>query len=83
MKAYLTRVLVAFDTFANVLINGEVGMTISARADIVCRTKKWCVLCNLLDAIQANHCANALSNARLYAQRILDVIDGKIQERYL
>lgn len=52
------------DQTANVDANGRIDETISARAARARNNKRpWgCVLCRLLDAVQSNHCANALKH---------------------
>jgi len=83
--SYFMRLAIAFDALGNAIIGGNIGMTISAHADASrAAGKRWGVwLANTLDFVFANHCANALSNARLYAQYNLDWIDGEIKARYL
>lgn len=50
------------DEMANVGANGEKNTTISARAARARNAgKTWgCVLCKVLDAVQAHHCDNSL-----------------------
>lgn len=55
---YVRRVLKSLDQFANVLLGGDVGETISQRAARL-RDKGvviGCVLCRLLDLFDRNHC---------------------------
>ncbi len=59
---YPRRVLVAFDVFANVLLNGQPGETISSHAArAALKGKLWgTVLSKLLDLIQHDHGAIAI-----------------------
>lgn len=58
------HIALMIDETTNVSANGRVDETISARAaKAQIAGRKWgCVLCKILDAIQKNHCANALKN---------------------
>lgn len=51
----------AYDRLGNAVTNGRSIETISSRADRARNEgRRWgCVLCRLLDAIQANHCRDA------------------------
>ena len=81
---YVARIIVALDMLANVILGGDLGMTVSARADEARRNgMAWgCVLCRILAAIQRHHCANALSRGRHYAHIVLDELDATIADRY-
>lgn len=52
------------DETCNTDANGRVNETISKRAALAQqRGTRWgCVLCKLLDAVQTNHCENALDD---------------------
>jgi hypothetical protein len=59
-------VALGFDCTASALFGGDGKTTISKRAGLARRAgKRWgCVLCKLLDAIQANHCEDAAGGVR-------------------
>lgn len=63
MKAYLLRVLVAWDSFLNVVFLGTPDETISSRAALAWRAgRRWgCVLCRVLDWFQKDHCIDAIA----------------------
>lgn len=56
------RMATAMDEAANVAVNGYGDTTISARAARARnRGKRWgCVLCRLLDSVDADHCGKML-----------------------
>jgi len=58
------NIALMIDEASNVSANGRVDETISARAaKAQIAGKKWgCVLCKILDAIQKDHCTNALKH---------------------
>ena len=62
-KAWL--IAVTFDKLGNVASNGDPNQTISYRAALSrSQGRLWgCVLCRLLDALDTNHCQNALSDS--------------------
>jgi hypothetical protein len=76
---------IAGDSFLGVLVGGNNGETISARSNTARRdSRPWgCVLCKILDWLEANHCDNAQANDRKRAQKILDDLDAKILARHL
>jgi hypothetical protein len=76
---------IAGDSFLGVLVGGNNGETISARSNTARRdSRPWgCVLCKVLDWLEANHCDNAQANDRKRAQIILDDLDEKILARHL
>lgn len=55
------EVLKGYDRLGNAVTNGSSEETISSRANRArSEGRKWgCVLCKILDDIEANHCANA------------------------
>jgi hypothetical protein len=55
------EILVAFDRVGNAGLNGNPSETISSRAyrGTTEGNKGWCILCKILDKIQANHCKNS------------------------
>jgi hypothetical protein len=55
------KLAMAYDLLGNVVTNGRLGETISARAGRAQREgRPWaCVLCRLLDYIERDHCAKA------------------------
>ena len=61
MRSYVVRVLIAADLFANVLIRGRFGETISARAWTAKRDgRTWGrIAVAVLDWLQPGHCENA------------------------
>lgn len=76
---------IAGDAFLGVFCGGNEGETISARSNTARRdSRPWgCVLCKILDWIEANHCDNAQVNDRKRAQKILDDLDARILARHL
>lgn len=75
MKAYIKRVLVAFDVFCNVVLGGNMDETISARAG---RAKdngwKWGIwLADLLNWIQPYHVQLAILHDKQRADRVISV----------
>ena len=52
------KIAIGYDRLMNVAFNGSVSETISARANrSKIEGKRWgCILCNLLDKIDKNHC---------------------------
>lgn len=63
--SYFLRFWLAFDLFAQALLNrGQVGITISARAETArYHDHKWgCILCKILDWMERDHCHNARLN---------------------
>lgn len=55
------NILEAFDRVGNTALNGNPKETISSRAyrGVLENKEVWCVLCKILDDIQANHCKNS------------------------
>ena len=55
------KIAIGFDQLANVALNGSEDETISSRADRAkSENKKWgCILCKILDKIDANHCGKS------------------------
>jgi hypothetical protein len=64
MKIWTLNVLIAFDSFWNVVFKGEIGGTISGRAHTARRDGRvWgCYLCKVLDWLQRDHCLGAYLN---------------------
>lgn len=58
------HIALMIDEASNVSANGRVDETISARAaKAQIAGRKWgCILCKILDAIQKDHCVNALKD---------------------
>lgn len=56
------HIALMIDQTCNVDANGRVDQTISDRAALARNSgRRWgCVLCRILDAIQANHCSNSI-----------------------
>lgn len=61
IAGWFWRVFISIDEFANVLIGGPVGETISTRAyKAMIAGETWgCVLCRILDVFQKDHCLKA------------------------
>jgi hypothetical protein len=66
---YLTRIALEIDILANVLLGGDTGQTISARAgdwairqDRGTRRRIGGALCGLLELADPGHCAEARAN---------------------
>lgn len=57
-SSWLMRVLIALDRLANAILRGKDRETISSRAGRARdEGKRWgCILCRLLDWIEAGHC---------------------------
>lgn len=75
MKAYFLRVLIAWDQCWQASLKyGIPGQTISARAwKARNRGKRWgCLLCQLLDWLDPNHCQMARDNDIKRAQAVID-----------
>lgn len=61
---YFQNLMLGLDEFANTLVGGAPGETISGRAGRA-RDNGWRwgkVLCFILDKIEKNHCSNAILN---------------------
>jgi len=58
------NIALMIDQTANVSANGKVDTTISARAARARNAgRRWgCVLCRILDAVQAHHCDDSLKS---------------------
>ena len=58
MAGYIENVLIGIDQFANALLGGDPGDTISYNTAVARRRgKRWgCVLCAILDRIVTDHC---------------------------
>lgn len=63
MKAYLHTLAVALSVLANALAGGAPTETISYRSAKARRAgRRWgCILCRVLDRIEAGHCDRALN----------------------
>lgn len=77
-QGYVTRVLVAFDQFCNVIAGGHPDETISARTGrdaargvLWARGLKWA-----LDKIQRNHTDLAVENDKERAETVEDIEQG-------
>ncbi len=47
----------AFDQFGNAVLGGDPQRTLTERAGPLMATRRWaCVLCKLLDVVDAEHC---------------------------
>lgn len=57
----MIQIFEAYDRLGNAVTNGNSAQTISTRANQArIQGKGWgCILCKILDKIQANHCENA------------------------
>lgn len=64
LKRFLINLLLMLDETGNTLTGGSPNETISERAAKARNNgKRWgCILCSILDRIQANHCNNALTS---------------------
>jgi hypothetical protein len=77
VKAYLLRVAIALDCFAQAICNrGMLGITISARAETArFHGHRWgCVLCRALDWLDPGHCAGAREGDMRRAQDVIDTL---------
>lgn len=56
------KIIVAYDMLVNAATGGDVGETVSARAyrASLGGNKYGCLLCKLLDRLQAKHCENSI-----------------------
>jgi hypothetical protein len=73
MRQWIWNALVCFDRFANVLLMGKRDETISARAGLARNNgKMWgCILCQLLNKIDQDHCDKAIKTDRTDAEQAL------------
>jgi hypothetical protein len=62
LSRWFWNVLIALDQLVNAFAGGDPDETLSSRAAKAMQEgKRWaCVLCRLLDFIQANHCLRSL-----------------------
>lgn len=81
MKAYILRVLIAFDGLIQAMFRfGNVGVTISARAGTAKNNgHRWgCLLCRCLDWLDADHCAKAIQGDIRRARQVLKELGGGV-----
>lgn len=73
LVAWLWRVLIAFDRFANVVTFGKPNQTISSRAALARNNKRYwgCLLCWLLEKLDPNHCDEALKTDEADAEQVI------------
>lgn len=82
LKLWWWNNLICLDYQLNALLFGLPGQTLSARAATARRDNRvWgCVLCALLDRIDAEHCTRALASDLARAQRVIDDLIPTIQQ---
>ena len=73
LRRWPLGVLTALDRLANAILAGDDRLTVSSRAyEASLKGRRWgCVLCKLLDRIQADHCRRAAEFDRAVATVIV------------
>lgn len=74
MIRYIIRVLIGFDTFCNSVLGGSPYETISLRSALAREEgKAWgCLLCQLLNLFQADHCERVKRHAYTFWLHTID-----------